>query len=248
MLRDQLFGYKLVSFTEILDIPYSTYRDIETGRTKINEDVLLKLHEIFAVNINWLLTGRGAMFSNERINEMKSDLAPDSSHGDINNVAVIKQNIHRCMEHAPLEHKLINQKRVSQIENMFNDIDRLSLLAAFSPVINKDTISRSFCRKFRVNHSSELPEYLWQEAFRFLDETFDNILEKGLRSRAKTQFALIINKELDHIIKCALMWSDNEFESYLEENYQVTSIIDLSSNQLFELYKALKALACDHTK
>jgi len=42
-------------------------RDIQNGRQRVPEDVLIKITEIFHVNGTWLLTGKGEMYEKKTI-------------------------------------------------------------------------------------------------------------------------------------------------------------------------------------
>ena len=42
-------------------------RDIQNGRQRVPEDVLIKITEIFHVNGTWLLTGKGEMYDKKTI-------------------------------------------------------------------------------------------------------------------------------------------------------------------------------------
>ena len=68
MLKEDL---KPAAFARQLGEKLQRIQDIQSGKQRAPEDVLIKIVEIFNVNGTWLLTGKGSMFLNEKpeINE-----------------------------------------------------------------------------------------------------------------------------------------------------------------------------------
>ncbi len=83
-------------FCKKLNITYQTYQNYLKGRD-ISTDVAIKLNNIFNININWLLTGKGDMFIT---NEPCANIENTSN--------------------------LLVEKKSSFEEELFNDIKKLS--------------------------------------------------------------------------------------------------------------------------
>lgn len=73
-------GYTQLNFSKILGISRNNYTHIESGRSKISNELLQNLTKNLSVNINWLLTGEGEMFlskDQEHKPILKSELNAD---------------------------------------------------------------------------------------------------------------------------------------------------------------------------
>lgn len=65
VIREAL-GYSVVDFVEALGTSYDAYRNYERGSANIPLNVLKALRERFCVNINYLITGYGNMFTSSQ--------------------------------------------------------------------------------------------------------------------------------------------------------------------------------------
>ncbi len=70
-LRKEL-GLKQTELAKSLDIVSSYISDIEAGKKTPGIEVIIKLHERYNVNFNYLFTGQGGMFYNKN-NEINLD-------------------------------------------------------------------------------------------------------------------------------------------------------------------------------
>jgi transcriptional regulator with XRE-family HTH domain len=62
----QKLGISQAEFAKALDLKPSTISEIMNGRTKsFNHEVLLKIKNLYNVNLDWLLTGEGEMYLQE---------------------------------------------------------------------------------------------------------------------------------------------------------------------------------------
>ena len=65
-------GLKQTEFAESLDIASSAYRMYELEHRKLPVPVILKLHEVYKLDIGWLLTGESGAIGNFDFDDMKS--------------------------------------------------------------------------------------------------------------------------------------------------------------------------------
>lgn len=56
-----------------LELSPTTWSQYERGKVKPASDVLVKIHNKFNININWLLTGKGSMFQEQLLPVFPSD-------------------------------------------------------------------------------------------------------------------------------------------------------------------------------
>ncbi len=63
--REQI-GESQTSLALKLDTTPQTIQRIEAGKGNLNDELKLKLIEVFNLNINWLLTGKGEMFLTQK--------------------------------------------------------------------------------------------------------------------------------------------------------------------------------------
>lgn len=66
LLRKKL-GFTQTGFGTSLGKTMRTIQDYEAGKRTITGDILLKLNELYNVNISWLRTGEGEMFLKEAL-------------------------------------------------------------------------------------------------------------------------------------------------------------------------------------
>lgn len=75
------FGKRLIEFRNKLQMPQNevstnlglkqgSYSDIERDKSKGSTEILKKLAEIYNLNLNWLLTGKGTMLVNDDVDEI----------------------------------------------------------------------------------------------------------------------------------------------------------------------------------
>jgi phage repressor protein C with HTH and peptisase S24 domain len=64
LLRTQL-GLTQQEFAEKIGYRWYQIKDIETEKTKASVEIVARVSEVFSVNANWLLMGRGPMFREE---------------------------------------------------------------------------------------------------------------------------------------------------------------------------------------
>jgi transcriptional regulator with XRE-family HTH domain len=57
-IREKL-GYSARAFAESLGILQGSYSDIERGKAMFSSAVMTKLDEIYSINLNWILSGKG---------------------------------------------------------------------------------------------------------------------------------------------------------------------------------------------
>ncbi len=53
-------------FSETCSIPYRSLQNYVLGTRAIGADALIKINTHMGINTNWLLTGKGSMFLNEK--------------------------------------------------------------------------------------------------------------------------------------------------------------------------------------
>ncbi|MDO4626695.1 MAG: helix-turn-helix domain-containing protein [Pasteurellaceae bacterium] len=58
-------GFNLKTFAEQADIPYRTLQNYILSGREPNAEALMKLYSRLGVNLNWLMSGEGEMFSSE---------------------------------------------------------------------------------------------------------------------------------------------------------------------------------------
>lgn len=61
VLRDEL-GLSKKDFSSELSITQNAYTNYSKGKRAIPTDLLLKIQDMYSININWLLTGKGEMY------------------------------------------------------------------------------------------------------------------------------------------------------------------------------------------
>ena len=57
-------GFNLKTFAEQADIPYRTLQNYILSGREPNAEALMKLHSRLGINLNWLVSGNGEMFTN----------------------------------------------------------------------------------------------------------------------------------------------------------------------------------------
>ena len=75
-LRSKL-GYSQYKLANMLGLPQTTYSNYESGKANIPDDIKLKLLELFAVNSNWLISGKGEMFLKDDNSEFSTKIEDD---------------------------------------------------------------------------------------------------------------------------------------------------------------------------
>ncbi len=65
-LREFVLEMSQAEFSDKLGIKRNSLSNYERGIREMNYELLMKLKNIFGVNINWLLTGEGKMFIQEK--------------------------------------------------------------------------------------------------------------------------------------------------------------------------------------
>ncbi|MBN2134138.1 MAG: helix-turn-helix domain-containing protein [Acidobacteria bacterium] len=252
-------------FAKLLKIGLSYYYQIERGERTLPQKALYLLSSELGVNLNWLLTGEGEMFIKGASQPINSNTI---SQGD-NGIAIQGSVVNGDVGHK-YGTRAVDEKTAKRIDEEFKRIEKLSLMAGLNPPANRENLASSFCRKFRVDKPEELPEYLWPEAEKYLEDTADSIIEKGLKSRAKEKFAILVNKEIEDSAK--VIWGDHWTWHKVYPEYPVTydpegnevpngpidypgkldewlarysgggftSTMDLNADQLFDAYIRLK--------
>ena len=61
-----IFNLTQYELAEYLGISQYNISRIENNKALMNSDHLIKLHNIFNINIEWLLLGKGAVYSNNK--------------------------------------------------------------------------------------------------------------------------------------------------------------------------------------
>lgn len=59
-------GFNLKTFSEQADIPYRTLQNYILSGREPNAEALMKLHTRLGVNLNWLVSGNGEMYTSEQ--------------------------------------------------------------------------------------------------------------------------------------------------------------------------------------
>lgn len=106
-----------------LNIDKSSMSKIETGRLNLNYEGLQKLHQLYSVNLNWLLCGKGKLFiegyniGDEIINEPQTEYEKPKEE-------LYKELCSSKDEIIKEKEKRVDilEKRLEDLENKLNDI------------------------------------------------------------------------------------------------------------------------------
>jgi len=74
-IRKEIARKNQKEMADLLGVSEITIRRYETGKTEIPKVVALALEALYSINHNWLLTGEGSMFVNEK-REEKGEIPP----------------------------------------------------------------------------------------------------------------------------------------------------------------------------
>ncbi|MDO5437268.1 MAG: helix-turn-helix transcriptional regulator [bacterium] len=72
-------GYNQQQFAEKLGVELNTYKGYEYKTKNFPSELLIALANILDVNLNWLLTGKGSMFSAPDFMEIKKEIIKEVS-------------------------------------------------------------------------------------------------------------------------------------------------------------------------
>jgi transcriptional regulator with XRE-family HTH domain len=75
-------------FAKSVDVSPSHVSDVLTGRRNgFSTDVIIKISELYKVNIHWFLTGEGGMFLNEVVeSDMSKSTSPKKTNGHLTGI------------------------------------------------------------------------------------------------------------------------------------------------------------------
>lgn len=75
-IREHEKGMSVAAFARLLNEKDHRIRDIESGKQKIPPEIIIKLRNILDVNPDWLLTGKGEIYSSKITIKKPSDFIP----------------------------------------------------------------------------------------------------------------------------------------------------------------------------
>lgn len=236
-------------FSSQMNISQGYLSKIEKGIIGLSEDFLLRLREVFKVDINWLLTGMGESYIKEK-NEETSILAENSnviniqgSSHKINEIHIgdiVEKKQQKIVHLSPPGS--ISPAQAQSLKEYVENIINLSTKANYYPAHTYGGVWKAFQKKFRIPTYHDLPENKYAEAVKYFQIIIGRINKKGFNSRNKSFFIKNYIKSIHAIYKTRLGWTETQYRNFLLDNYNVSSSLDLSDQQILSLYYKLNSL------
>jgi transcriptional regulator with XRE-family HTH domain len=235
-------GKNQKDFAESLGVSQSYYSNVENGNMDPSTILLKNLVNVYAINLNWLLTEEA---ESQKEEDKISGTNVISISGSINssNVQIgdrVEKKYNRIYH--PLPPGSISADHAVEIQEYVKKIIHAAKLANYYPPQTQDAVYSAFKKKFRVPSYRELPEMLYPEAVRYFQKKLAIINRKGYHSRNKSSFVNKYIQNIHVIYKNELKWTEEEYRKFLRENYQVDSSLDMKDEQIFALYHQLNRM------